>query len=663
MRKLSTFFTFLLIFAGVVFSQTTTLSTFGVSPRDASNNADDLFDMAYNGLTNVGMGTKIYLKGSIDEGSLMNPTWTISSKPVGSDVSIMATADIDSATQVVSVVLDTIGTYTFEFSDGEALSTITLNAGLYLGNDNGYLNCRNTACHGAIYDKWVGTNHASALTRGLDGEKGDHFSSNCVSCHSTGYDAAAYNWGFDDWPFQFPDSLYEGQADAMAQAYPDAMNRANIQCESCHGPGSEHFGDASDSKIAFSLSSKVCAYCHDSGTHHVYPAQFDVSKHANMTAGQTRSGCTQCHNGEGFIDYIKSGKTVTPGAKSENISIACATCHDPHDATNPHQLRTVTATLENGYEIADVGNGGLCMNCHKSRRDAVDYTDNYLSNISTHYGAHHGPQADIIAGQNMPSFGKETPSTKHLQVTPDACVTCHMYPGVVDENNQVVLSGSHSFNMSTPEGVDNMAACTQCHTGTDAESFDAVTFALNGRADLDGDGVAEGLQAEVEGMVEEIEMRLPPLDSPDVVMDSSWTLDMAKAYYIVEAVKDDKSYGIHNPKFITSLLQQSMEALGYIYTSVEKADDMMPSAFNIEQNYPNPFNPSTNIKFAIPENSNVRLIIFDALGREVEELINEQLQPGNYNVTWNASRYSSGVYFYQMEANNFSIVKKMLYLK
>jgi hypothetical protein len=90
---------------------------------------------------------------------------------------------------------------------------------------------------------------------------------------------------------------------------------------------------------------------------------------------------------------------------------------------------------------------------------------------------------------------------------------------------------------------------------------------------------------------------------------------------------------MHNPKLITSLLQESLIVLGHVFTSVEKADDLMPSVFSISQNYPNPFNPSTKIKFAIPENANVRVVVYDALGRIVEELVNEQMSAGNYDVT------------------------------
>jgi photosystem II stability/assembly factor-like uncharacterized protein len=89
----------------------------------------------------------------------------------------------------------------------------------------------------------------------------------------------------------------------------------------------------------------------------------------------------------------------------------------------------------------------------------------------------------------------------------------------------------------------------------------------------------------------------------------------------------------------------------------------IPNAYSLEQNYPNPFNPATNIKFAIPKLANVRLAIYDLLGREVESLVNQQLTPGIYEVNWNASKFSSGIYMYRLVTNDFSMVKKMSLIK
>ena len=85
--------------------------------------------------------------------------------------------------------------------------------------------------------------------------------------------------------------------------------------------------------------------------------------------------------------------------------------------------------------------------------------------------------------------------------------------------------------------------------------------------------------------------------------------------------------------------------------------------FRLAQNYPNPFNPNTNIKFSLTEPGNVKLIIYNLLGEKVKVLVDEFRQPGTFETTFNASRLSSGTYFYRLETPNYVDVKKMLLLK
>jgi hypothetical protein len=98
--------------------------------------------------------------------------------------------------------------------------------------------------------------------------------------------------------------------------------------------------------------------------------------------------------------------------------------------------------------------------------------------------------------------------------------------------------------------------------------------------------------------------------------------------------------------------------------SVEKENDIVPSQFFVDQNYPNPFNPSTEIKFGITEASNVSLIIYDILGKEIAVLINNQfMSAGAYNVKFAANNLASGTYIYRITAGNNTVSKKMQLLK
>ena len=108
-------------------------------------------------------------------------------------------------------------------------------------------------------------------------------------------------------------------------------------------------------------------------------------------------------------------------------------------------------------------------------------------------------------------------------------------------------------------------------------------------------------------------------------------------------------------------------------TFVSQNGELYPEKYSLSQNYPNPFNPVTNISFSIPLTRGVtaeggrgvfvKLIIYDLLGREVTSLVNQQMQPGSYNVDWDASNYPSGVYFYKLESNDYSESRRMVLVK
>lgn len=96
---------------------------------------------------------------------------------------------------------------------------------------------------------------------------------------------------------------------------------------------------------------------------------------------------------------------------------------------------------------------------------------------------------------------------------------------------------------------------------------------------------------------------------------------------------------------------------------IKQIGNILPKDYQLEQNYPNPFNPSTTIKFDVPIASFIKLIIFDVTGSEIETPVNEQLNAGSYEVNFDASKLSSGVYYYKLAANDYTETKKMILLK
>ena len=135
--------------------------------------------------------------------------------------------------------------------------------------------------------------------------------------------------------------------------------------------------------------------------------------------------------------------------------------------------------------------------------------------------------------------------------------------------------------------------------------------------------------------------------------------------------------------FITSLTTNSNEDIfaglmdgkirkisGISLTVIDDEPVNNPSKFKLNQNYPNPFNPNTTIKYSIPNvistegrNLFVTLKVYDVLGKEVATLINKEKPAGNYEVNFDASKLSSGVYYYQLRASDYVETKKMILIK
>ena len=107
------------------------------------------------------------------------------------------------------------------------------------------------------------------------------------------------------------------------------------------------------------------------------------------------------------------------------------------------------------------------------------------------------------------------------------------------------------------------------------------------------------------------------------------------------------------------------------YSSEAQATIVAPKKFSLNQNFPNPFNPTTTISYNLPQHSNVKIAVYDIMGREVATLVNETKDAGSYQTVWNANRFASGMYFYKLtahqtdggQAGNYTSVKKLVLLK
>ncbi len=119
---------------------------------------------------------------------------------------------------------------------------------------------------------------------------------------------------------------------------------------------------------------------------------------------------------------------------------------------------------------------------------------------------------------------------------------------------------------------------------------------------------------------------------------------------------------VSNGSYVYRLKQIDFDG-SYKYSKEVEVSVNVPSQFSLSQNYPNPFNPTTTIDYSIPKDGNVSLTVYNILGQQVVSLVNGNMKSGQHQVTFDASRFASGVYYYRLESNNHVMVKKMMLMK
>lgn len=472
---------------------------------------------------------------------------------------------------------DETGSYTItvHVSDGAniGIGSRLVGVGMYAPTVTPYYVSREecAGCHGKasgssydIDEAWSLTNHAGAWETL---QSSGHAASYCFGCHSVGYEGENGNSGYDEAPI----AKFE-----------------NVQCENCHGPGSDHLASQDKADIDKNYDASVCGTCHDGGYHPFY-TEWAASVHGNSLDNHAAGSayCQGCHEGvaasirlAGDMSTFYGSGAITDRPDTSEIAlsaISCAVCHSPHQADNEHQLRTISdiQLVDAGgvtpSPITEGGNGKLCMQCHHARRSA----DTQLENGYAYFGPHGSPQADMLAAQSAylgvadASFNWAAPS--HLYIE-NSCVTCHM--NTIPYNGTTAVTG-HSYEPT-------VEACAKCH-GTINDFADIMA-----RDDFDGDGTVEGVQTEVTGLITLLETALVSagLDTTGGVSIAHAlgdtlrsTLQLRKAGYDLAFVLDDKSLGVHNPDYTVQILQQSYKFLtGAIPRGAVEADGLQKVA-------------------------------------------------------------------------------------
>lgn len=699
MKRIYTILLFLTIFSGILISQPRVkIVTEYITPNMlATNTAFTADSTVATGLRSVARGTFVYFRAWNfgDTTTITSATWTMLVLPTGSNATLSGITGLPTWQKFKA---DLVGTYQVRVSivtsTGTRDTTVTVYSANYVGTggyDNVpavFPNCM--SCHNGnptfmnIFDRWKVSKHATTFRTNITAGP-TTYGINQFKLHTLGYDhnIVADNNGFDDrarqlgWSWTNYAPPKPANWDSLKNRFPSLVAFANVGCESCHGPGSEHaFGGGDTNKIMTVVDEGNCGKCHDSPLLGSQFAQWKNAKHSNpvwsSSFAQNNNGsndlnnCIRCHDGQGYANFTKGIGTNTNGfARSRHEMVSCASCHDPHGNSNQYGLRnrpTNADTLANGFRYTGVGNGIGCMDCHKSRRSVVPYVQTRVT--SSTWGAHYNGESDVYQAQNVATFGGPPyQTTGHKDFLPKACVSCHMPATDTSAANRDKVGG-HSLKLTnSATNYDHMKSCTGCHAGK--TRFDQFIAPI----DYDGDGTIEPWRLEYDGCLSRLRIQLPPVGVDSVawqlVAADSNNVTLRSAYFNYLMMYYGSARGMHNPKFAVDVLIRSRQAI----TGIIPISNEVPGRFELTQNYPNPFNPTTKFKFSLPKQKDVKVVVFDIMGREVVTLVNESnLAAGKYEVDWNGTnsmnnQVASGVYFYKIVAGSYTDVKKMIMLK
>jgi len=319
---------------------------------------------------------------------------------------------------------------------------------------------------------------------------------------------------------------------------------ALMGCEGPMGPPGPAGSDGTnglDGSNGNSLA--TCFECHSDASFLQLGSEYVQSGHkaglyVDYAGG--RASCAKCHGKQGFIEFAVNG--TVDGDIEDPAAIDCTTCHVVHPQAFALRLSgPVTLESDAGTSLDFGDNSNLCANCHQSRRAEpnVEAPADSFSITSTHYGPHHGPQANVLGGVGFAEIAGSSPypaSSLHLSqgVT---CVTCHMAAYV---GNQ----GGHTW-------APALAACNGCHLMQDTD-FDHGGFRTATQVKLDtlrdllvGLGVVEYVAAD---------------DAYEPVV-GKYPMLQAQAYFNWIGLEEDRSLGVHNPGYVDALLDNTIEAL------------------------------------------------------------------------------------------------------
>lgn len=299
----------------------------------------------------------------------------------------------------------------------------------------------------------------------------------------------------------------------------------------------------------------TCGVCHDNTEGvEIAAAQWGKSLHAIGGHNfENRTTCAPCHTSQGFKEVVNTPNTATAEEIANPANINCYTCHKIHDSYTAADWTLRKTTPHTAWLLGtthDFGAANLCASCHQPRANYVipDVSnptgDFVIAANQSRFGPHYGAQSNTMTGTAyylVDPQGTGYSNSTHLLIA-DACVTCHMAAPVG------YYSGGHTFKMrSEYDDEINTAGCAPCHTDAEAvqltEEFQPVIQAL--KDELKALLIAAGIYNEATGLAK----------------PGTYTNNVAGAFWNYKSVDSDHSLGVHNPKFVKRILENSIASL------------------------------------------------------------------------------------------------------
>ena len=452
-------------------------------------------------------------------------------------------------------------------------------------------------CHVDVQAKWSQTKHANAWA---DLQASGHVSDTCLKCHTTN---GATNLGPDTAGF------FAASTDAAKKLYQD------VQCEACHGPGANHVSAPGETQpiptmLMDTAHADGCGACHYD-THNPFAEQLAASKHGRMPNWEGAAGSCQvnCHTVWGAMSQIAPRATAfreygtNPLTTTQKPGLTCALCHDPHDATNPAQLRLTLTSTDSAQHA--------CGKCHNRSPVPSAAAGSWKSSRGTHSSQFAVLQG--YAGWVPAAFGNIKGPARHGTQT-GSCTTCHMASGPVNTaaGAFAVQNTGHTFEVlpclnpaaTATGGVDTSAACTDanrsfaacatsnCH-GDEASArtamgrlqaeimrYDSVLWVdKNGNGSIDAAPTDGGWLATIaqHDATRAAGTKRLATSGPDTVetvaKGAKWNVLLAAS----PNQHGDGSLGVHNPEYIRLLMQQTIALMRTTYAASDTLQGVPPA--------------------------------------------------------------------------------------